>query len=189
MVLYGADVSAPGVQPETLRERLAAMALIGSPFQFQGRQYYLPGERFLELVVFLGCSPVIELERQDDAGGDPRMDAFCHIHLPDPSPQPEFELGDAAAAPRCPHCRASIQEWKHLLPQWQAQPVDELWQCPACDRPASAARINWRQAAAVRRSRVELGGIHPYEAVPADELLAGLEQTGSQRWKYYYARP
>lgn len=189
LVLYGADVSAAPVDPAVLFQHLARLGLLGAQFEFGGAPFYLPGERFLDLAVFLGCSPVIELAPQHDGSGAARMEAFCHVRLTPPFTQPRLEIGDPAVAPRCPRCRTAIADWRSQLPAWEAEPLRPQWQCPACGERARAARINWRQGAAVCRSRVELGGIHPYEAVPADELLDCLERASGQPWKYYYARP
>lgn len=189
LILHPADPLAVPAAPEALCETLTALGLVGEPFRYRGDNYFLPGARFLELVVFLGCSPVIELERQDDAAGEPQMTRFCHVRVPPVLAEPGLDLGDPAAAPRCPHCRAPVPDWRERLSHWRARPLAPLWQCPGCGQTASAAQINWRQAGAVVRSRIELAGIHPYEAVPADEFLTGLEQATGQPWKHYYARP
>lgn len=189
LILHPVDPTTPAAAPGALIAALGGVGLIGEPFQFQGQEYFLPGERFLELVVFLGCSPVIELQRQDDRDGQPEMTRFCHVHVPAAWPTPRLHVGDSGAAPRCPHCRAPIVGWQQQLPDWMAQPLAAIWHCPACGEAASTAQIDWRRAAAVMGSSVELGGIHPYEGVPADELLATLARVTSRPWTHYYARP
>ena len=189
LILHPAEPSGPVPEPGALAPVLAQVGLLGPSFSYQGRAYFVPGERFLDLVVFLGCSPVIALECQRDAEGEVHMARFCHVHLPAQRVAPYLHIGDPAAAPRCPHCRVPIRDWREWLPGWQARPLEGNWRCPACGQAASAAQIDWRQAAAVVRSGIELGGIHPYEAVPADELMAALEQATGRSWRYYYARP
>lgn len=189
LILHPADATAPVPDAAGLRATVASLGLLGAPFEFQGEQYFEPGEEFLDLVVFLGCSPVIELQRQDGSDGMPRMDRFCHVRLPPATDAAQLQLGDPAAAPRCPKCRTAIADWREWLTRWRAEPLQPSWRCPACQHAASAADIQWRQAGAVLRTRIELGGVHPYEAVPSESLLSGLERATAQPWKYFYARP
>lgn len=189
LVLHPDDPTAFVEDDSRLRAALYDIGLLGEAFEFQGRQFFQAGPRFAELVVFLGCSPLIELERRDDEHGQPRMDAFCHVQLAAPEPAPRLWVGDPAAVPRCPHCRQAIPDWKEQLAQWRADPLGSTWRCPACGGSAGPAQLNWRQAGGVLRGRIELAGIHLYEAVPSDELLACLGQTGHGSWKYFYARP
>ncbi len=189
LILYPGDAALPPVASANLAAVLADTGLAGESFHHRGLNYFLPGERFLDLIVFLGCSPVIELQRQDDEHGEPQMDRFCHIHVAAPLPAPRLHVGDVGSTPRCPSCRAPIAQWQQALSAWQEEPMRASWHCPACGASAAAAQIQWRQAAAVLRCGVELGGIHPFEAIPADELLSALERATSQPWRYYYVRP
>ena len=114
----------PGWRPEgpgQLRDCLRRIGLIGEPAPGGGPDY-LAGPRFLQQVVFLGCSPNLRLA-PDPA--DPEA-AYCHVRLPPAA---------AGAARRCP---------------------------------------------------VEIEGVHPHEAVPADSLLAALAALSSCDWRWSY---
>ena len=42
-----------------LSRALQELEFIGMPFPLVGATHYLPGDRFLDLITFLGCSPVV----------------------------------------------------------------------------------------------------------------------------------
>lgn len=189
LILHPADGGEELPDRDALLSTLHSLGFIGASFRHDDADYFIPGERFLELIVFLGCSPAIETHRQNREDGAPEMNAFCHVHLPAPLVAPALLLGDRDATPRCPGCRTPIADWRDWFARWQAQPTQVQWQCPVCAQKASAAAINWRQAAGVTRSRIEVGGIFPYEAVPSDELLTALQRATGLVWKYFYARP
>lgn len=79
---------------------------------------------------------------------------------------------------RCPHCRceAVIDE-----------PVaDKVYTCPGCDERMRAHQLDWRQAAGFGRFFIEVSGIYPHEAVPADRLLQRLRDFSHGDWNYFF---
>jgi hypothetical protein len=60
------------------------------------------------------------------------------------------------------------------------------WTCPACGAASAPYQLNWRHNAGCGRLFVEIWGIHPHEAVPADALLACLHEHTAQHWSYCY---
>jgi hypothetical protein len=67
-------------QPESILDALHEIGFIGEALKEPPG--YLPGERFMQLVSFMGCSPYIRL--QPDGSGEP----FCHLRLEGPHPRP-----------------------------------------------------------------------------------------------------
>lgn len=163
-----------------LRQRLAALGLTGAPLIFEGREHYRPGENFLRLVTFLGCSPVVSL-------GEPGLtgDEFCHIDVDGPHDTIQFVSGNNAKLPRCPGCGYRIEEWPSLIAQWRDDNA-YIWRCPLCSKEYPPPRLRWRQCAGFGRYFIRVWGIFEGEAVPSDELLATLREVSGFDWGYFY---
>jgi hypothetical protein len=147
----------------------------------EGRHYLL-GDRFMQLVAFMGCSPFINLEPTYDD------QPFCHLFIQGPYAQPMFMRGRNTGAPRCESCRKRIPDWDSLLQQWQADPENFRAACPHCGHSQSPAGYNWRQSAGSGRLFLCVENIFPSEAIPSPELLKTLE-TGENMclaWSYFY---
>ena len=61
LILLPADPDCPAVSTERLARELQAIGLIGPPRQLHNDSFYPTGEHFLQLIPFLGCSPMINL--------------------------------------------------------------------------------------------------------------------------------
>ena len=172
---------------DELRSALDTLGFLGAPFTLAGRTHYQPGERFLDLVTFLGCSPVISLV-PPDTSADPadHADTFCHIGFQHAGEQPLFVSGHNTTPPRCPKCRQREEAWQALIADWTSSPEAYRWSCPACGHSAQAFELDWRQSAGFGRFLVEVWGIHPAEAVPADGLLDTLMRSSGEPWSYFY---
>ncbi len=185
-----APVNPEAVPPdaESLIRNLGKLGFIGRPFPLAGRTHHLPGEHFLDLVTFLGCSPVISLVPPVDTPGDPaaHADAFCHIGLWYAGEQAVFIGGRNTAPPRCPRCRERETSWQALITAWTSRPSRYRWHCPACSQDVHPFQLDWRQSAGFGRFFVEIWGIHPAEAVPGDLLLDTLERSTGEPWSYFY---
>jgi hypothetical protein len=138
---------------------------------------FCAGPRFLQLISFLGCSPQIRLT--PDNGGD-----FCHIQLLSPLPHPRLMVGSNTRPPRCPRCRAPMDDWQARLETIGAHLPPEIT-CPGCRQPVTPHHLLWRQQAGLGQRFILVHGIFPGEAVPVDELMHCLTQTGGI-WDYCY---
>ncbi len=145
-------------------------------------QHYLLGDRFMQLVSFMGCSPFIHLEPTAD--GAP----FCHLIIDGPYPQPIFLQGRNTGSPRCESCRKRIPQWEVLIEQWQRKPESFQARCPHCDHQQSPSTYNWRQSAGSGRLFLCIENIFPNEAIPSPELLKTLESSSTTTipWSYFY---
>jgi len=167
-------------------DALRSCGLIGADFQAGGVTHYRPGEHFLDLVVFLGCSPAVALE--PTAGAEPvaAVATFCNVRVDGPLAQTRFRPGVAAVAPRCPSCRASVDDWQRLVHNGRAS-GEERWRCSQCETAVALHALNWRHNAGFGRMFVDIWGIHPHEAVPADALMTCLHEHTDEQWTYCYS--
>ncbi len=173
---------------ESLVRELGILGFAGTPFLLLGRTHYLPGDRFLELVTFLGCSPVVALGPPLDAPADPaaHADAFCHVGIRYAGEHPEFISGRNTAPPRCRECRHREPDWQKMIEAWRSSPEVYRWLCPTCGHHASPFELDWRQSAGFGRFFLEIWGIHPAEAVPGPALLETLRHAAGEPWGHFY---
>lgn len=170
------------VDTRALTEALHDIGLIAEPFLFQGTEHFKPGEEFLHLLTFLGCSPVVSL-------GEPGLtgDEFCHIEFTTVTAEPRFISGDNIKVPRCRHCNHRIDDWTTLLDTWRSDGTDQ-WYCPSCGKVTPLHRLKWKQCAGFGRQFIKVWGIFEGEAVPGEELMNALRTATHQEWDYFYVR-
>jgi len=143
---------------------------------------FVVGERFLQLITFMGCSPHIELEPPADGG------PFCHVRLIGPLPQPQLLQGENTQPPRCAQCRGRLTQWREGLPDWCADPEGAEIRCPRCGHRQTPVELGWRRHAGFGRLFVAVEDIFPGEAVPVPSFLKGLERATEVGWDYFYIR-
>ncbi len=165
-----------------LVQQLREIGLIGQPWGEVSQQRYLIGERFLQLVTFLGCAPAIELEPSTEAHTE-----FCHVGISPLYPASRFLADSQGVLPRCPHCRKRFAGWQEAVAQWQENPVYQA-RCPACQNLLSPVELDWQQSAGFGRFFISIFNIYPREAIPTEALLHILQQATQQSWNYFYLR-
>jgi hypothetical protein len=181
LILHPADPRA-FVDETMLLDPLREMGFVSQVMDFAGARHYRPGEEFLQLITFLGCSPVVSLGEPGKTGEE-----FCHLSLGNPAPEPIFVAGANGKAPRCPSCRKPDETWQQALRT--GFPADGDHTCPHCGQTAPTETWNWRQSAGFARSFLIVWGIFEGEAVPSQQLLDALETaSGGGPWSYFYYR-
>ena len=178
-LLFRSPLSSPPPTLAAITERLRQIGLLGQPFR-EEEQSFLTGERFAQLVTFLGCSPYLRLEPPDDGS-----DNFCHLRFLGPFEQARFLYGSNTRPPKCPDCRRGIDGWRSLVGQWQVQPETQTLICPHCGQGSSPLQLEWRRSAGFGRFFVQITEIFPGEAVPGTELMDCLRADGKD-WDYFY---
>ncbi len=168
--------------PDAVRQTLIEIGFIGEEFEFRGRRHHKPGEEFLYLLTFLGCSPVVALGEPGKTG-----DEFAHIQLEGPFSEPQFLCADNIKVPRC-RCGYRLEQWQTMIDTWQNDKVGYRWTCPACDTSQRPEKLKWKQCAAFGRFFIKVWGVFEGEAVPSEALLARLEQCTGHAWQYSYLR-
>ena len=141
---------------------------------------FLPGNRFLDLVAFMGCSPDVNLEPGDDER------PFCAIHVHDQAEAVEFHCGEHTHSPRCPKCRSAVKNWRDSMHRWIEGGAAGLWECSACHWQAAPWDFNWRKSAGFGRCFIEISNIFPKEALPQTHLLDTLQAYYGIKWLYFY---
>ena len=171
----------PGWSPpddQSLEHLLQSIQLIGEPFRDE--KTYLVGDRFLELIAFMGCSPDINFEPGDND------QEFCFIRLITDAVSIEFHSGDHTHAPRCPQCRAAVDDWRKRVGAWLDDSKGNPWICESCKHEAAPWRYNWRKSAGFGRCFIEINNIYPREAMPQQALLDTLNSHYGADWHYFY---
>lgn len=177
------DFNAIPADTEALITELREAGFIADSFPFSGDEHYRPGEEFITLVTFLGCSPVISLGEPGKTG-----DEFCHIAFEGPLASPNFIAGDNVKLPRCPHCGHRFDLWQPLIEDWLQHPDEQQWSCPDCGKKVSAPQLRWRKCAGFGRFFIKIWGIFESEAVPNPNLLSIVEKSTGSPWQHFYVR-
>jgi hypothetical protein len=172
----------PYLLPADAESLIASLQRIGLIAQaLEPGPGYLLGERFMQLVTFMGCSPYIRLE-PDESG-----EAFCHLQLDGPHPRPQLLTGKNTQPPRCSACRKRLNDWQASFEAWQAH--GDGWQavCPHCGERQDPASYDFRQSAGCGRLFLFVENIFPQEAIPSSSLLEALKSTSKGNpWRHFY---
>ena len=176
-LLFSPEDPAQFVDMTQLLQCLTQLELVTLPSYREN--HYLPGDSFISLITFLGCSPNISL--QPDVSDT--VDSHCFISLITATDETECLGYTRHCHPKCPHCRKRIADWKTT--DWQ-QP-GALCHCDKCGKETAYAHLNWKHECAFGRCGFSIANIYPHEAVPTDQLLEKLQQQTGIVWGYAYA--
>jgi len=161
-------------ETHVLIDTLSSIELIeNNPYQ---KNHYLAGEKFLNLITFLGCSPNINLVPVEN-------ESHCYISILPQTEQPICLGYTRTIKPKCPNCKKRIADWE--TKNW-TEPGN-ICLCDKCQVKTPYAQLNWKQECGFARSGFEITHIYPHEAVPSDQLLLALENGTAQKWNYCYA--
>ena len=144
------------------------------------RTRYQTGDKFLSLLSFMGCSPTIELEPQEDK-------PYCYIEIENAPAKTVFISGKNLRKTTCPECKQRINHIGELINTALDNKTD-LINCPHCHHPIPYHNINWRKTGFIAKDWVVVGNIYESEAVPGDNLLNCLEKVTGTSWKFAYIR-
>jgi DNA-directed RNA polymerase subunit RPC12/RpoP len=166
-------------EPEALLTRLHEIGLIDGVLQ--GELGYLLGERFMQLVNFMGCSPYIRL--QPGRSNEP----FCHLRLDGPHSRPILLYGKNTQPPRCETCRKRLSDWQASFESWLKSANGWQSSCPHCGHRQDPVTYDFRQSAGCGRLFLFIENIFPQEAIPSAALLDTLKQACNEKaWRYFY---
>jgi len=169
----------PFLLPEqaSLATTLSEAGLLGTPLEGHTNAFAV-GERFLQLVIFAGCSVRIELSPMGEA-------PFCHVRFTGPFRQPVFLSGRNTRPPRCRSCRGRLWSWRDLLPDRDnAQPVRIT--CPTCGEASPPWGYDWKGQAGFGRLFIQVEEIFPGEATPTPALMELLAASSGCAWRHFY---
>ena len=140
LILMPADPQVGLEDCHELVSRLQDIGLIGERRTCGSGPFYPTGDRFLQLVSFLGCSPHIELDPpQDHACLDTAVTdgRFCHITV-ECGHGLRFRADAQTRPPRCSHCGQVEPEWQTCIDRWRDDPGATQWTCSGCGGFSSA---------------------------------------------------
>ncbi len=183
LYLYPTDIKKE-IDPKKLELALQEVEFIGdilsNDSSVNNSNRYVVGEDFLSLICFMGCSPNIEIEPQEDS-------PFCYVEIPKKTDKIGFIAGDNVKRVNCPCCKKPQPELAKKLLNSKAEDLF-LQACTECNREIDPLAINWRKSAFIAQAWVLLGNIYESEAIPDEKLLSALEQASACEWKYAYVR-
>ena len=169
LLLYARPVN-PSVQSiDCLDDLLTEVCFIGNRCHDLDGDY-LTGDRFMDHVTFLGCSPSIALSPEDG-------DNYCFIRIHEAGKIPVLYAGKNALAPYCPQCQQTKDDWQ------ACEQEDFCEQCNLIERSES---WRWRKQGALSPWVIEIMNIYPHEAVPSPMLLDQIKAVSGAPWSYAY---
>jgi len=174
----------------TLANTLATIGLTGKKLPVDQPQVYQTGEKFLQLITFLGCSPNIQLEppvNMNELTNVCQNGKLCHVRLMCNNKDLRYRC-NTGAIPRCPHCKAIDNRWHDYLDTWSSNPEMIEWQCAECMGKSTIYALNFRKQAAFIRDCIEIRGIHPSEAIPGEILMDTLRNMTDCSWQVFYIK-
>lgn len=175
-LLLHPPLDAPLPDLGALEKHLREIQLIGSPLD--GREKaFLAGERFMRLVTFMGCSPYLRMEPENEQDKD-----FCHLRFSADHTDLVFRSGKNTRPPNCPNCKQRLTAWPEMMQQWTQQ---GHCHCPECHSEVDPTALRWRQNAGFGRFFIEIFSVFPSEAIPSPELLQALQDEDGE-WGYFY---
>ncbi|MDH5360508.1 MAG: hypothetical protein OEX03_08090 [Gammaproteobacteria bacterium] len=159
---------------DSLQKAMREIGFIGDEMITHGDNCFAAGEHFIELLSFLGCSPVINLSAGDG-------DKFCYIEIIQ-RPVAELVFGSQPFQPRCRQCRQPIADWE------QQYKLSSTICCHECGNRMEPQLVNWKQSAGYASQFMLIHNIYLHEAVPGELLLSSLAKLSSEHeWTYFYA--
>lgn len=178
LILKPEQLKQPSTTQDNLVEALLTIGFISE--SLPETQHYFVGEHFFQLITFMGCSPNMALKPAFEGDSE-----FCHIQFEGPYQHSQILTGKNTTAPRCPHCRTRLADWKTCLAEWQRMPTKEFT-CPKCQKMTQANLLEWKKTAGAGQLFIRVHNIFPGEAVPVDSLLKVLAETCNTPWRYFY---
>ena len=153
---------------------LTELGLTGDACEGECEYGFWPGKQFLSLVMFLGCSPHVALDPHEAGADQSVCRLLMHLYT-----DVKFLSARPRPAERCLHCRTRVKIAEGV-------PHDSVYNCTHCGRSSVVSDLDWRQGAGFGRFFIEISGIYPHEAVPADKLLDTLRDNSGTQWRYFY---
>lgn len=135
---------------------------------------FFTGQRFLDYVAYMGCSPAIRFEASDTSKN------FCHIKIHHYDTAKLIVSQKQSRAPHCPNCNRPVKDWLR-------NKTEETIRCNLCNTTANIGDFNWRKVAGYARIFIEITDIFPKEAIPQQILLDKLTGICKTEWLYFYS--
>jgi len=155
---------------KSLIEPLREIGFIGGEIEGRQQADFFAGDRLIDLVTFLGCSPAIALSPEDG-------DNYCYVRLHPIARTYNFYYGKNTKEPLCRRCRQPQTNWLNVC-------ADDY--CAQCTLSERAESLVWKKSGALARTAIEVMNVYPHEAVPTAALLERLNQYAGSQWQHVY---
>ena len=152
---------------------LGSIGLIENSIHYLENSYYV-GEKFLQHILFMGCSPAIKFKPTDDD-----TDGFCYVRLLLCNKVTLISTNKLSRPPHCPKCNKPFKLWHDL-------DITKQWRCTNCEKTSPPHEYNWKRSAGLARVFIEITDIYPKEAIPQSSLLEYLYTNTGVEWDYFY---
>lgn len=139
-----------------------------------GNTDHYTGDKFLDYIAYLGCSPAIQFE--PGANGE----TYCSIKIHRFASPRLIYSKTQSATPHCSSCRKPL---KNRLNKELAAAIT----CSHCHTTLNLAQLNWRKMAGYAQLFIEITDIFPKEAIPQQLLLDKLSAITDTGWLYFYS--
>ena len=189
LVLHPRDANFSLASWAGLISRLREMEILDKPLNNsidnslnkEQQSRFLVGERFLQYMTFMGCSPSVELTPPTDGSLD-----FCHIHFSEIYPESQFRCASQNVFARCPQCRKRINNWAQAVSIWSEDSSAINFNCDKCAEQVSLYQLGWKHTAGFARLFIDVVSIYPQEVIPTDQFFSLLESQTKAQWDYFY---
>ena len=135
---------------------------------------FYTGNRYLDYIAYLGCSPAIQFEENETSAN------FCKIKIHQYNTAKLITSKIQSRPPHCPNCHKPVKNWRDNQTQ-------ETIFCDLCNTNSHIIDFNWRKMAGYAHLFIEITDIFPKEAVPQQILLDQLTEIFQTDWIYFYS--
>lgn len=152
---------------------LQEIAFLSHDIPAEGNGYFT-GDKFLDYIAYMGCSPAIQFEPGTDSNN------YCHIKIHHYKSAHLIYSKTQTKIPNCLNCRKPLADW----PKNNSA---TMINCSHCHTDLPLQQLNWRKMAGYARLFLEITDIFPKEAIPQQTLLDKLSEITGTDWQYFYS--
>ena len=179
LILYNKNLVSKTIETECIK-LLQDIHFIGDKLTYNNDQFYLVGDKFLNLITFCGCSTSIQTDPDENNSN------FVAIKLSTFTDKQYFYLGKVPFNYSCSNCKSSINLTDNNIKRFSIK-QDDYFTCPECNHHNYYHQINWRRKAGIGQFFIEIHGVFDGEGLPNDELLRDLNNLTESNWEHFYA--
>jgi len=163
---------------ETLADIIALLHQIGFIIKKlddeHQQQRYSTGDKYLDYIAYMGCSPAIDFETGTN------KENFCSIKVHQYQNAQLIHSKIQLKPPQCSSCNKIIKNW-------QQNKTRTTLYCENCNSTVNIESINWRKMAGFSQLFIAITDIFPKEALPQPLLLEKLKALSKTEWRYFYS--
>ena len=174
--LYLHPTKHPTLTTSSLISELKKIGFIAKPLTTEqlNDKHFSTGESYLDYIAYMGCSPNIQFETDDD------NENFCSIKIHHYDKKKLITSETQARLPQCPECKKPVKNWKAII-------TDKNLVCENCNSTADIEEYNWRKMGGFAQLFIEITDIFPKEAIPQQSLMDKLSDISGTDWQYFYS--